>query len=239
MPPRRASTPAELLATRLVEDMAPLTGQVQRASDAAKFVGVRLGGVENVPMADEEASFAELQERIAKTVAFLKSVPREAIDGKEAATVTITTPRTSFEFTGIDYATQFALPNFYFHVTTAYAILRHKARADRQDGFPRREVMPKTPSFLAALAAALLLSAVAAVAGKPATPAELTFTPIAADTFVVQIDPNANVPRVEAAFRKQCPGTADCTILGWTDPAAAAHALPLSDAQVGGARRAL
>jgi hypothetical protein len=118
--------PAELLATRLVEDMAPLTGQVQRASDAAKFVAVRLGGVENVPMADEEASFAELQERIAKTVAFLKSIPREAIDGKEAATVTITTPRTSFEFTGIDYATQFALPNFYFHVTTAYAILRHK-----------------------------------------------------------------------------------------------------------------
>lgn len=118
--------PAELLTARLIEDMAPLTGQVQRASDAAKFVAVRLGGVENVPMADEEASFAELQERIAKTVAFLKAVPREAIDGKEGATVTITTPRTSFEFTGIDYATNFALPNFYFHVTTAYALLRHK-----------------------------------------------------------------------------------------------------------------
>ena len=91
--------------------------------------------------------------------------------------------------------------------------------------------MSKAPSFLAALAAALLLSGCGGGGGKSATPAELTFTPIAAGTFAVQIDPNANVPRVEAAFRKQCPGTTSCTILGWTDPAAAAHALPLSDAQ--------
>jgi hypothetical protein len=118
--------PAELLTARLFEDMAALPGQVQRASDAAKLAAVRLGGVENVPMADEEASFAELQERIAKTVAFLKAVPREAIDGKEDAVVTVTTPRTSFDFTGLSYATNFALPNFYFHVTTAYGILRHK-----------------------------------------------------------------------------------------------------------------
>ena len=118
--------PAELLNARLFEDMAPLTGQVQRASDAAKFTAVRLGGVETVAMADEEASFAELQDRIAKTVAFLKSVPREAIDGKEDAAVTLTTPRASFDFTGQGYVLNFVLPNFYFHVTTAYAILRHK-----------------------------------------------------------------------------------------------------------------
>ena len=118
--------PADLLTARLIEDMAPLTGQVQRASDSAKLAADRLGGVENVPMADEETSFADLQDRIAKTVAFLKAVPREAIDGKEDATVTLTTPGGSIDFTGRNYVTNFALPNFYFHVTTAYAILRHK-----------------------------------------------------------------------------------------------------------------
>jgi len=118
--------PAKLVNARLFEDMATLAGQVQRASDAAKFTAVRLGGVENIAMADEEASFADLQERIARTVAFLKAVPREAIDGKEDAAVTLNTPRASFEFTGIGYVTNFVLPNFYFHVTTAYGILRHK-----------------------------------------------------------------------------------------------------------------
>ncbi len=92
--------------------------------------------------------------------------------------------------------------------------------------------MPRTPSFAAALAAALLLlSGCGRGGGKAVDPAELTFTPIAADTFAVVVDPNANVSRVEAAFRKQCPATASCTILGWTDAGAAAHALPLSDAQ--------
>lgn len=118
--------PAELLNARLFEDMATLTGQVQRVSDGARFALVRLGGIENVAMADEEASFADLQDRIAKTVAFLKAVPRDAIDGKEDAAITLTTPRASFDFTGRGYVTDFALPNFYFHVTTAYAILRHK-----------------------------------------------------------------------------------------------------------------
>jgi len=91
--------------------------------------------------------------------------------------------------------------------------------------------MPKTPNFLAALAAAPLLSGCGGGGGKSATPAELTFTPIAAGTFAVVIDPNANVPRVEAAFHNQCPGTASCTILGWTDATAAAHGMPLTDGQ--------
>jgi hypothetical protein len=118
--------PAELLTARLFEDMAPLTGQVQRVSDGTKFCLVRLGGVENVAMPDEEASFADLQERIAKTVAFLKSVPREAVDGKEDAKIELKLPNRTLEFTGSSYVLGFALPNFYFHVTTAYAILRHK-----------------------------------------------------------------------------------------------------------------
>ncbi|GAA0307164.1 DUF1993 domain-containing protein [Sphingomonas oligophenolica] len=118
--------PAELLNARLIEDMAPLTGQVQRASDSAKFTVVRIGGIENVAMPDEEASFADLQARIARTVAFLNAAPREAIDGKEDAPVTLTTPRGSFDFTGRSYVLNFVLPNFYFHMTTAYALLRHK-----------------------------------------------------------------------------------------------------------------
>ena len=118
--------PAELVNARLIEDMAPLTGQVQRASDSAKLAMVRIGGVENVPMPDEEASFADLQARIAKTVAFLEAVPREAIDGKEDAPVEIKLPNRTLNFTGSTYVLGFVLPNFYFHVTTAYALLRHK-----------------------------------------------------------------------------------------------------------------
>ena len=118
--------PAELLGARLIEDMGPLTSQVQRASDAAKFTVVRIGGVENVAMADEEASFTDLQARIAKTVAFLEAVPRDAIDGKEEAKVELKLPNRTMEFTGQVYVLGFVLPNFYFHVTTAYALLRHK-----------------------------------------------------------------------------------------------------------------
>jgi hypothetical protein len=92
--------------------------------------------------------------------------------------------------------------------------------------------MSAAPLRAAMLAAALLLSGCGGGGGKSATQAELTFTPIAAGAFAVQIDPNANVPRVEAAFRKKCPGTADCTILGWTDAGTLAHALPLGDRQV-------
>ena len=118
--------PAELLNARLIEDMGPLTSQVQRASDAAKFTVVRIGGIENVAMPDEETSFADLQDRIAKTLAFLNAVPREAIDGKEDAKVELKLPNRTLEFTGRSYAIGFVLPNFYFHVTTAYALLRHK-----------------------------------------------------------------------------------------------------------------
>lgn len=118
--------PSELLNARLYEDMAPLISQIQRVSDSAKGTAVRLGGIENVVMADDETSFAALHDRIAKTIAFLNTVPREAIDGKEAAKVTLQTPQRSFDFTGIDFVQTFVLPNFYFHMTTAYALLRMK-----------------------------------------------------------------------------------------------------------------
>lgn len=115
-----------LLDARLIDDMAPLTAQIQRASDAAKFAAVRAGRVENVPMEDKEASFEELLARIAATIALLETVPGDAMDGHEDDEMTITTPRRTMHFTTRDYVLQFALPNFFFHVTTAYDLLRHK-----------------------------------------------------------------------------------------------------------------
>jgi hypothetical protein len=115
---------SELTTARLYEDMAPLTAQIQRASDTAKGVGVRIGEVENVAMADEELTIADLKARIAKTIAFLQTVPRETFDDKEGAVVEIRTPNRTLVFNGRDYVLDFAIPNFFFHVTTAYALLR-------------------------------------------------------------------------------------------------------------------
>jgi len=117
--------PAVLLEARLFEDMAPLTAQVQRASDAAKGAVVRLGGVANESFEDIERSFPELQARIARTIAFVEAVPRAAIDGREEAEVLIKTPGREFRMTGQAYVLSFVLPNLFFHVTTAYALLRH------------------------------------------------------------------------------------------------------------------
>jgi hypothetical protein len=118
--------PADLLGARLYPDMGPLTSQIQRISDSAKGAAVRLGGVANVAMADEETTFADLHARIAKTIAFLNTVPRAAIDGKEDAAITLQTPNRSFDFTGLSFVQTFVLPNFYFHMTTAYGLLRMK-----------------------------------------------------------------------------------------------------------------
>ncbi len=117
---------ADFMTARLYEDMAPLTAQIQRVSDTAKGFAVRVGGVENVAMEDNEASFDELQARITKTIDFLKSVPADAINGKEATTIIVKFGPSEMTTTGLDYARGFAIPNFYFHVTTAYAILRMK-----------------------------------------------------------------------------------------------------------------
>ncbi|WP_242130379.1 DUF1993 domain-containing protein [Sphingobium sp. Sx8-8] len=116
--------PLTLTGARLAEDMAPLTAQVQFACDSAKGSVIRIGALDPFPIADTEQSFAELQDRIARTIAFLESVPRERIDGREDAQVVLKTPSGDFPFTGRDHALGFALPNFYFHVTTAYALLR-------------------------------------------------------------------------------------------------------------------
>lgn len=115
---------SELTAARLIDDMHPLTAQIQRASDSAKGLAVRIGGIENVAMPDEEVTIADLRARIAKTIAVLKAAPREGFDGKEDAPIEVWTPRATMLFKGRDYVLDFAVPNFFFHVTTAYALLR-------------------------------------------------------------------------------------------------------------------
>lgn len=118
--------PTELTTARLFEDMAPLTGQVQRVSDTAKFAIARLSGVDGPSMPDEEVTFADLQERIAKTVIYIESVDASKIDGSEGKSIVLKFPNGEFTTTGSAYLSGFVLPNFYFHVTTAYDILRHK-----------------------------------------------------------------------------------------------------------------
>ncbi|HEX4710750.1 DUF1993 domain-containing protein [Phenylobacterium sp.] len=104
--------------------MAPFTRQIQFASDAAKSGAARLAGVEPPSMPDTETTFPELKERIAKTIAFVESIKRDQIDGHEDRQVVLTFPNGSMEFTGQSFLLTFSLPNFLFHVTTAYAILR-------------------------------------------------------------------------------------------------------------------
>jgi len=118
--------PAQKLAEgRLAPDMHPLTFQIQTASDTAKGCAARLAGIAPPSMADTEKTLPELQERIAKTVAFLESVKPEQLAGAEDREVVLKFPSGEMKFTGRDYVNGFAMPNFYFHVTTAYAILRH------------------------------------------------------------------------------------------------------------------
>jgi hypothetical protein len=116
--------PDELVEARLIADMLPLSGQVQRASDTAKACAARLTGIAAPGFPDEEKTIAELEARIAKTVDFLKGVPPEAFEGAEERPVTLKTRTSETHFVGRDYLFQHALPNFYFHTTTAYGILR-------------------------------------------------------------------------------------------------------------------
>lgn len=116
--------PDILLGARLADDMLPLSAQVQRASDASKLCVARLCGVEAPKFEDNEASFQQLRERIEKTIAFIESVPQAQFDGAGERDVTLAFGSFSQHFTGQGYLQTFALPNFYFHVTTAYGILR-------------------------------------------------------------------------------------------------------------------
>ena len=118
--------PATLVDARLAPDMITLAGQIQRASDASKLGVARISGVTAPSFPDEEKTYDELLARIAKTQAFLATVDRTLIDGQEERPVTIKAREGEAHFTAQRYLLQFALPNFFFHVTTAYDVLRHK-----------------------------------------------------------------------------------------------------------------
>jgi len=117
--------PTVLTGARLAPDMFPLTRQVQIACDMIKGAAARLGGVEVPKHEDTETTFAELKARIAKVQAFISSVPAANFGGSEDKAITLTMRRGDLHFNGLDYLRNYVLPNFYFHVTTTYAILRH------------------------------------------------------------------------------------------------------------------
>lgn len=116
--------PAVFIQARLFPDMFPLARQVQIASDSAKGCGARLAQVDVPSYADTETTFPELQARIAKTIAFLRGLDAARFAGSEDRAITLKLDRER-TFSGRDYLLNFVLPNFFFHVTTAYAILRH------------------------------------------------------------------------------------------------------------------
>ena len=117
--------PTALLQARLYPDMFTLLRQVQIATDHAKGAVARLSGVEVPKYEDNEQSFEDLRARIAKTIAFVESFAPEQINGSEERPIELKVAGHELSFKGMEYLVGFALPNFYFHVVTAYNILRH------------------------------------------------------------------------------------------------------------------
>jgi hypothetical protein len=121
----RKIDPAVLVNYRLAPDMLPFFRQIHIATDQAKGMAARLAGVEVPGYPDTEQSFDELKARLAKTVAYLNSFTPAQIDGTEDKDIVMKAGANEYKFKGMPYVTGFVLPNVYFHVTTAYAILRH------------------------------------------------------------------------------------------------------------------
>lgn len=121
----RKIDPSVLLNTRLYPDMFPLARQVQIACDFAKNTVGRLSGAEIPKFEDKEATFDELKARIAKTLDYVNSIKAAQLDGTEDKTVTFPMGPQTMSIKGRPYLVNFALPNFYFHLSMAYAILRH------------------------------------------------------------------------------------------------------------------
>jgi len=109
---------------RLIVDMLPLSAQIQIACDTAKGAAARLAGVAIPKHEDTEATLAELKARVAKTLDFIKTIKPEQLREAETREVVLQFPQTTLKFNGLNYLTNFALPNFFFHVTMAYALLR-------------------------------------------------------------------------------------------------------------------
>ena len=114
------------LQLRLAPDMLPFASQIRIASDGAKACVARLAGVDAPKFEDNETTLAALRERVHKTLAYLESVPADAVDGSEGRDIVIPMrpPREAVQMQGLFYLQHWALPNFYFHITMAYALLR-------------------------------------------------------------------------------------------------------------------
>ncbi|HET7756337.1 MAG TPA: DUF1993 domain-containing protein [Steroidobacteraceae bacterium] len=122
---QRKIDPAVLLGSRLAPDMFPLMRQVQIACDLAKNSVARLAAREPPRFADTETTFEQLQARIARCLDYLRSVPAAALEGAETRDITVPAGERTLEFKGLDFLQRWAIPNVFFHVTTAYCILRH------------------------------------------------------------------------------------------------------------------
>ncbi|MEC4820031.1 MAG: DUF1993 domain-containing protein [Scytonema sp. PMC 1069.18] len=117
--------PSVLVNSRLYPDMFPLSRQVQIASDVAKRGAAKLAEVEAPKFEDNETTFSELIERTQKTISFLNTLKPDQIDGSEERTITLEMRDNTLSFPGMPFLLYFVVPNLYFHVTTAYDILRH------------------------------------------------------------------------------------------------------------------
>jgi hypothetical protein len=116
--------PKALPQARLIADMYPLSAQIQIACDTAKGAAARLAGMAVPKHEDTEATIADLKARVAKTLDFIKSIKPEQLQGAETRQIVLEFPGNTLKFTGVTYLTNFVLPNFFFHVTMAYALLR-------------------------------------------------------------------------------------------------------------------
>ena len=121
----RKFDPQVYMTARLAPDMLPLPKQIQIACDAAKFCVARLAGVEAPKFGDDETTLDELRARLRKTADYVQSVPAAQIDGSDARQITVPRRDGSMIMSGEDYLKHFVLPNFFFHMTTTYALLRH------------------------------------------------------------------------------------------------------------------
>ncbi|GAB3292293.1 DUF1993 domain-containing protein [Parahaliea aestuarii] len=148
----RGIAPEVILNARLAPDMLPLLRQVQIATDHAKGCCARLAGLESPVFADDEASFAELESRIKKTLAFIRGIKSAHYEGSESREITLKLPFGVLTFSGQDYLNGWVLPNFYFHYTTAYAILRNNGFA-----VGKREFLGSVPGMGVNAAAAKAL----------------------------------------------------------------------------------
>jgi len=121
----RAIDPAVLIGARLAPDMFPLSRQIQIATDTAKGCAARLAGVEIPAFEDTESTFDELQQRIAKTIAFIETITPQQLEAAASREIQLKLRGREVTFTAQAYLFTFVIPNFYFHMTTAYGILRH------------------------------------------------------------------------------------------------------------------